>query len=241
MATVSVHPNGHRQLIESDAGAWTPSERQVAAREVWRASLADGAPISGAELGRRFGLSERWGRARVAEARSTFPGEAAGVKHVVADADADADAGPVVAELTAAAMVEGPGLVTPAIRRTTTIAVLAVALTAAAASYDHLRVLADLAGEGWRSLLLPISVDGLVVAASMSLLVRHRSGQQADVLAWVALGLGLAVSLAGNVVAADPSLVDPLVVKRLVAAWPPVALALAYELLMQQVRAARRA
>lgn len=150
------------------------------------------------------------------------------------------DGGPVLGERAPAPKGGPPPLVTPAVRRTTTTAVLAVTLTAAAASYDHLRVLASLAGEGWRSLLLPVSVDGLVVAASMSLLVRHRAGQQADVLAWVALALGLAVSLAGNVVAADPSLVDPLVVKRLVAAWPPVALALAYELLMQQVRAARR-
>lgn len=91
-------------------------------------------------------------------------------------------------------------------------------------------MLAELAGEGWRS------VDGHVVAASMSMLVRHRSGQPADGLTWVALTLGLTVSLAGNVVAADPSLVDPVVVKRLVAAWPPVALALAWELCLRMVR-----
>jgi hypothetical protein len=35
------------------------------------------------------------------------------------------------------------------------------------------------AGEGWRSWLLPISVDGLAVAASMTMLVRRRAGLRA--------------------------------------------------------------
>lgn len=122
------------------------------------------------------------------------------------------------------------GPVPAGVRRVTTVAVLAVALVAAAASYEHMRLLAATAGEGWRAWLLPVSVDGLVVAASMSLLVRKRAGQPAG-LAWSALVLGLVASLAANVAAAEPTPVG-----RLVAAWPPVALLLAYELLMQQVR-----
>jgi hypothetical protein len=51
-------------------------------------------------------------------------------------------------------------------------------------------------------------------------------------LAWAALLLGLGASLAANVAAADPT-----VAGRLVAAWPPVALLLSYELLMQQIKA----
>jgi hypothetical protein len=90
--------------------------------------------------------------------------------------------------------------------------------------------LAVVAGEGWRSWLLPVSVDGLAVAASMTMLVRRRAGLPAGALAWAALLLGLGASLAANVAAADPT-----VAGRLVAAWPPVALLLAYELLMQQV------
>lgn len=43
---------------------------------------------------------------------------------------------------------------------------------------------------------------------------------------WLADGLGLAASLAANVVAADRSLVDPDVVRRVTAGWPPVALAI---------------
>ena len=115
------------------------------------------------------------------------------------------------------------------VRRITTWAVLAVAAVAAVASYEHMRALASVAGEGWRAWLLPISVDGLAVAASMTMLVRRRAGQPAGVLCWVALLLGLGASLAANVAAAEPT-----VVGRVVAAWPPVGLLLSYELLMQQ-------
>jgi Protein of unknown function (DUF2637) len=115
------------------------------------------------------------------------------------------------------------------VRRITNVAVLAVVAVAAIASYEHMRALAELAGEGWRSWLLPASVDGLAVAASMTMLVRRRAGARAGVLPWVALLLGLSASLAANVAAAEPT-----VVGRLVAAWPPVGLLLSYELLMQQ-------
>jgi Protein of unknown function (DUF2637) len=122
-----------------------------------------------------------------------------------------------------------PSPVSPWVRRVTTAAVVAVAGVAAVASYEHMRALAELAGEGWRSWLLPVSVDGLAVAASMTMLVRRRAGEPAGLLPWVALLLGLGASLAANVAAADPT-----VVGRLVAAWPPVGLLLSYELLLQQ-------
>jgi hypothetical protein len=115
------------------------------------------------------------------------------------------------------------------VRRVTTAAVVAVAGVAATASYEHMRALASVAGEDWRAWLLPISVDGLAVAASMTMLVRRRASQPAGVLPWAALLLGLGASLAANVAAAEAS-----VVGRLVAAWPPVGLLLSYELLMQQ-------
>jgi hypothetical protein len=128
-------------------------------------------------------------------------------------------------------LVDGPpAAVSGWVRGTTTVAVLLVAVVAAVASYEHMRALAVVAGEGWRSWLLPISVDGLAVAASMTMLVRRRAGLPAGGLAWVALLLGLGASMAANVAAAEPT-----VEGRLVAAWPPVALLLAYELLMQQV------
>jgi hypothetical protein len=116
------------------------------------------------------------------------------------------------------------------VRLVTTVAVVMVAVVAAVASYEHVRELAKLSGEGWRSWLLPVSVDGLAVAASMTMLVRRRASRPAGGLAWMALLLGLGASLAANVAAADPT-----VAGRLVAAWPPVALLLAYELLLQQL------
>jgi hypothetical protein len=135
---------------------------------------------------------------------------------------------PVPASVADAA-VETVAGVPPWVRVVTTASVLAVALVAAVASYEHMRALAELAGEGWRSWLLPISVDGLAVAASMTMLVRRRAGQRSGPLPWVALLLGLGASLAANVAAAEPT-----VVGRLVAAWPPVGLLLSYELLLQQ-------
>ena len=145
------------------------------------------------------------------------------------------DPAPAVEQLPAveqAPVVEQVEAVPVWVRRITTGAVLSVALVAAVASYEHMRALAEVAGEGWRSWLLPISVDGLAVAASMTMLVRRRAGQRSGALAWAALLLGLGASLAANVAAAEPT-----VVGRLVAAWPPVGLLLSYELLMQQIKA----
>ena len=121
--------------------------------------------------------------------------------------------------------------VPPWVRRTTTLAVVTVAVVAAIGSYEHMRSLAETVGEGWRAWLLPFSVDGLAVAASMTMLVRRRAGQPAGALAWLALLLGLGASLAANVAAAEPTLPG-----RLVAAWPPIGLLLSYELLMQQIK-----
>jgi hypothetical protein len=140
---------------------------------------------------------------------------------------------------TLATALEAPAVVLPGVplwvRRVTTASVLAVAVVAAIASYDHMRALAELAGEGWRSWLLPVSVDGLAVAASMTMLVRRRSGERGGALPWVALLLGLGASVAANVAAAEPT-----VVGRLVAAWPPVGLLLSYELFLQQTNSGAR-
>jgi Protein of unknown function (DUF2637) len=124
--------------------------------------------------------------------------------------------------------IDAPAAVTPLVRGITTLAVVAVALVAAVASYDHQRALAALAGEDWRAWLLPVSVDGLVLAASMSMLVRRRAGMPVGALSWASLLAGIGASLAANVAAAEATTVG-----RVVAAWPPVALLLAWELLMQ--------
>jgi hypothetical protein len=174
---------------------------------------------------RRNGASPR----RPAPVPPPAPAEAPAVE--VEDQTANVeDGGPLTEDHRQAA---GAAAAVPVwVQRVTTAAVLSVASVAAIASYEHMRALAELAGEGWRSWLLPISVDSLAVAASMTMLVRRRAGLPAGALAWVALLLGLGASLAANVAAAEPT-----VQGRLVAAWPPLGLLLSYELLMQQIKA----
>ena len=118
-----------------------------------------------------------------------------------------------------------------AVRVVTVAAVLLVAAVAAVVSYAHMQEVAERAGEGWRAWLLPLSVDGLVVAASMGLLTRRRAGLPGGRLAWCALLGGVGASLAANVAAAEPT-----VTARVVAAWPALAFAVAFELLLQQRR-----
>ncbi|MGH4017507.1 MAG: DUF2637 domain-containing protein [Pseudonocardiaceae bacterium] len=121
--------------------------------------------------------------------------------------------------------------VSAGVRVTTVAAVVVVAVVAAVVSFSHLQDVAARAGEGWRSWLIPGSVDGLIVAASMVLLVRRRAGLPGGWLAWAALLGGVAASLACNIAAAEPT-----VTARLIAAWPPLAFAAAFELLLQQRR-----
>jgi len=118
-----------------------------------------------------------------------------------------------------------------ATRVVTVGAVLLVAAVAAVVSYAHMQEVAERAGEDWRAWLLPLSVDGLVVAASMGLLTRRRAGLPGGRLAWCALLGGVGASLAANIAAAEPT-----ATARVVAAWPALAFAVASELLLQQRR-----
>jgi hypothetical protein len=120
----------------------------------------------------------------------------------------------------------------PAIRHTTTAAVAAVGLIAAVVSYSHMQQLGYHHGESWRSYLIPISIDGLMAAASMVLLTRRRSGLPASPLAWVALVLGGIASLSANMADAQPN-----ATAILYAGWAPLGFLLAFELLLQQRRA----
>jgi hypothetical protein len=90
--------------------------------------------------------------------------------------------------------------------------------------------LATEAGEEWRADVLPRSVDGLLVAASLVIFVRRRAGRRAGRLPWVGLLLGVSASVAANIAAAQPT------VLRVVAAWPPVAFALSFKLLVVLLR-----
>lgn len=115
-------------------------------------------------------------------------------------------------------------------------AVLVVAAVAAYISYRHAYELATTHGEtrgtaaGW-----PLTVDGLIFAASMVLLQSARrciTGWRALWLAYVMLAAGIAATVAANVAHG----MDHGRIGAAVAAWPALALVGSYELLMWIVR-----
>lgn len=81
------------------------------------------------------------------------------------------------------------------------------------------------------AVLIPLAVDGLIVVASMSILLANRYGSRGGILAWSLLVVGSLASLGANVAVAEPSLIG-----RIIAAWPSLALIGSYELLMSQIR-----
>jgi hypothetical protein len=118
------------------------------------------------------------------------------------------------------------------IRWTTTACVGLLALIAGTVSYLHMHTLVQLHGQpGWVAALTPFSVDGMIVAASTTLLADSRSGGHGGFLPWALLVVGSVASLAANVAVAEPTATG-----RVIAAWPSFALIAAYELLMRQVR-----
>jgi len=112
-----------------------------------------------------------------------------------------------------------------------TVGVAGLALAGFAMSYGALHALAGDSGVppmlAW---LWPLVVDGFIVVASLSVL--HGVLESRTVrYPWSLLLLFSAVSVAGNVAHGAPTPVG-----RLVAAVPPVALVLAFDLLMRQIR-----
>jgi hypothetical protein len=123
------------------------------------------------------------------------------------------------------------------IRRTTIGCVGILALIAGTVSYLHMHLLVMLHGQpGWVAALTPLSVDGMIVAASTTLLAESRSGRRGGMLPWALLVAGSVASLAANVAVAEPTTTG-----RVIAAWPSFALIASYELLMRQVRRAAEA
>ncbi|QUX30576.1 DUF2637 domain-containing protein [Nocardiopsis akebiae] len=121
-------------------------------------------------------------------------------------------------------------------RWVTIAAVLLLAGIAAVVSYSHMYELALRHGEPeWRAALFPLSVDGMIVGASMTLLSDARHGRKGSLLPWTLLIVGSGASLAANVAVADPTMWS-----RIIHAWPSFALIGAYELLMREFRATAR-
>src|ERR1700758_356788 len=92
------------------------------------------------------------------------------------------------------------------IRWTTTGCVALLALIAGTVSYLHMHMLVELHGQpGWVAALTPLSVDGMIVAASTTMLADSRSGRRGGALPWALLVVGSVASLAANVAVAEPS------------------------------------
>jgi hypothetical protein len=89
--------------------------------------------------------------------------------------------------------------------RWTTIGCMALlALIAGTVSYLHMHMLVARHGQpGWVAALTPFSVDGMIVAASTTLLADSRSGGKGGVLPWALLVAGSVASLAANVAVAE--------------------------------------
>lgn len=117
-------------------------------------------------------------------------------------------------------------MITPTIsgRRLASIgSALAVAGIAAIASYSHMRHLAIQYGQDRLiATLLPMSVDGMLVVATVAL----GDGRRYRWSAWLAFWVGVVASVIANVLAAQPS-----AIARCISAWPAIAFLLVVEVI----------
>jgi Protein of unknown function (DUF2637) len=112
------------------------------------------------------------------------------------------------------------------VRCVTTASVSLLALIAAVVSYGHMHALVSSHDEGpLAAALIPLSVDGMIVTSSMSLLLDSRRGGRGGILPWALLIVGALASLGANIAVAEPTIVG-----RIIAAWPSFALTASYEL-----------
>ncbi|MET7333255.1 DUF2637 domain-containing protein [Nonomuraea sp. NPDC005650] len=124
------------------------------------------------------------------------------------------------------------------IRGVAIVVLLGVAAAAAYVSYHHFYALAIQLGERHdMAILYPAMSDGVIVMASLVMGYCSRRGLPVPVLAWVALALGGAVTLAANVAHGW----DGGTGSRLLSALAPLAFVGAYELLMWLVRSGQAA
>ena len=122
------------------------------------------------------------------------------------------------------------------IRFATAAVVCVVAVFAAVVSYSHIYGQGRVHGQdGTAARLLPLSVDGLILAASLVLLHEARNDRDAPGLAQFVLWLGIGATIGANIAfGAGYGLLG-----ALISAWPAVAFIGAVEIAMQQVRRAR--
>jgi len=122
------------------------------------------------------------------------------------------------------------------IRFTTAAVVCAVAAFAAVVSYSHIYGLGrDHGQDGTAARLLPLSVDGLILAASLVLLHEARNDRDAPALARFMLWLGISATIGANIAyGAGYGLLG-----ALISAWPAVAFIGTVEIAAQLVRRSR--
>jgi hypothetical protein len=119
------------------------------------------------------------------------------------------------------------------IRVTTALAVATVAAVAAVISYRHAYELVSTHGEtGVTARLVPFTVDGLILTASMLILHANRRHLPVPPLARWCLAAGILATIGANL--AHGLGHGP--IGALVSAWPALALAGSFELLMTLVR-----
>ena len=111
----------------------------------------------------------------------------------------------------------------------TRVAVALVAIVAAIVSYAHMHTVAAFVGEDWRAWLLPISVDGLVIAASLTAF----KAECVHSMTKLSLVVGLGFSLGANILVPFLDKVDFDYLAATVAAYPVIALGLAFEELLR--------
>lgn len=123
------------------------------------------------------------------------------------------------------------------IRVTTAAAVATVAAVAAVISYRHAYELVSTHGEtGITACLVPFTVDGLILAASMLILDANRRHQPVPALARWCLGAGITATIGANLAHG----LGHGLIGALVSAWPALALAGSFELLMTLIRTEHR-
>jgi hypothetical protein len=94
-------------------------------------------------------------------------------------------------------------------------------------SYWHQVEVARLAGERTEiAHLLPLSVDGLLVVASVAMVDARAEGRRPSWKTKLGFAVGIAASIGANVMSAQPTALG-----RIVAAWPALALLLVVEIL----------
>lgn len=124
-----------------------------------------------------------------------------------------------------------------AVRRVTAASVLLVAAIAAVVSFVHIEHLAVTHGQtALAAYLLPVSIDGTVVAASMVMLQAARAGIATPWLARLMLALAVTATLAANIAYGWPA--GP--AWSVLSGWPAAAFIGCAEMALGMVRRATR-